>query len=101
MANMFKLPEPARDRIIRMVNVHFDADENVINEFFDGFEILDQIRANNVRTGTNSIIYILFASIADKIRAGTLSGHELVGREINIQPARDGNFKCEFLSLPA
>jgi hypothetical protein len=96
MTTKFRLPEPATDRIVRVTNVHFETDEKVMKTFFDGLEIVDQFRTNNTRTGTKSIVYILFASIADKMRASDLSGYELIDRDVNIQPAKSGNFTRKF-----
>jgi hypothetical protein len=92
MATTFALTEPARDRIIRITNVHFNADEQFIVNIFDGFAIVDQFRTTNTGTGTNSVLYILFKTIADRIRSTELNGLTIVDREIKIQPARDGNF---------
>jgi hypothetical protein len=49
-----------------------------------------------LKTGTKSIVYILFASVADKIRASDLSGYVLIDRGINIQPAQTGNFARKY-----
>jgi hypothetical protein len=97
MATTFTLAEPARNRIIRLTNVHFDADEEVIKDFFIGFEIQDQVRAVNIRTGTKSVVYVLFATVADRIRAQPMSGSHVLDREIKIQPAPKGNYKCKIL----
>jgi hypothetical protein len=67
-------------------------------ELFDGYTILDQFRTINTRTGTRSAVYILFASIADRIRSSELSGHTIIDRKIKIQPARDGSFARKFAS---
>ncbi|KAH3981209.1 hypothetical protein HBH70_214040 [Parastagonospora nodorum] len=92
MATTFALTEPARDRIIRITNVHFHADEQFIVNIFEGFAIVDQFRTINTRTSTNSVLYILFKTIADRIRSTELNGLTIVDREIKIQPARNGNF---------
>jgi hypothetical protein len=98
MATTFTLAEPARNRIIRLTNVHFDADEKAIEDFFTGFEIADQVRAVNTRTGTKSVVYVLFATVADRIRAQPMSGSRVFDREIKIQPAPKGNYECKFLA---
>jgi len=98
MTSTLSLSEPARDRIIRITNVHFKADAQFIVNMFDGFTIVDQMRTVNTRTGTNSVVYILFGTIADRIRSTELNGLTIVDREIKIQPAREGNFARK--SLP-
>jgi hypothetical protein len=77
-----RLPPPARDRVVRMTNVHFAADNKVIDKFFAGYTIQDQYRTTNVRIST----------VADKIRSLELSGSMLFDREIKIQPAPHGNY---------
>lgn len=98
MASTIALSEPARDRIIRMTDVHFDADKELIVNVFDGFTIVDQMRTVNTRTGTSAVVYILFGTIADRICSTELNGLTIVDREIKIQPAREGNFARK--SLP-
>ncbi|KAH7074071.1 hypothetical protein FB567DRAFT_610949 [Paraphoma chrysanthemicola] len=92
MANI-DLPLPARNRVIRITNVHFDADENTIKDFFQGYDIQDQYRTINTRIGTKSIVYVLFAQGADKIRACSLSNSTIFDRVIKIQPAPSGNYQ--------
>jgi hypothetical protein len=87
-----RLPPPARDRVVRMTNVHFAADNKVIDKFFAGYTIQDQYRTTNVRIGTRSVVYVLFSTVADKIRSLELSGSMLFDREIKIQPAPHGNY---------
>ncbi|KAH7069923.1 hypothetical protein BKA63DRAFT_580248 [Paraphoma chrysanthemicola] len=92
MANI-ELPLPARNRVIRMTNVHFDANEDTIIDFFQGCDIQDQYRTVNTRIGTKSIVYVLFAAGADKIRACSLSNSTILDRVIKIQPAPSGNYQ--------
>jgi hypothetical protein len=87
-----RLPSPARDRVIRVTNVHFAADNKAIAKFFNGYAILDQYRTTNVRIGTKSVVYVLFATVADKIRSFELGGSMLFDREIKIHPAPHGNY---------
>jgi hypothetical protein len=111
MATKFALAEPARIRIIRMyvisesyawlslifaspcrTNVDFDATEEDIQDFFAGFNIEDQFRTKNTKTKNNSIVYVLFATVADRIRAGKINGSFVLGRAIKVQPAPIGNY---------
>jgi hypothetical protein len=84
---------PPCNRVIRITNVHFGADEDTIRDFFTGYTIEDQYRAINTRTRTKSIVYVLFATGVDKIRACNLSGGSILGRVIKIQPAPSGNYR--------
>jgi hypothetical protein len=99
MATMLPVLQPARTRIIRMVNVHFDADDDAIKNFFDGYIIEDWYRTVNVRTKKNSVVYVLFSSAAERVRACGLSGHEFMKRIIKIQPAPTGNYERMFSTL--
>jgi len=99
---MLPLLEPARTRIIRLTNVHFDADKEVIEKFFAGYTIEDQFRTVNSRTGIKSVVYVLFANVSDRIRAcHEKSGHKILGRSIKIQPAQIGNYEREYISKPS
>ncbi|KAF2825474.1 hypothetical protein CC86DRAFT_383348 [Ophiobolus disseminans] len=93
MATMFPLAEPARTRIIRLTNVHFSADKAVIEKFFADYTIEDQMRTINSRTGHKSIVYVLFASVADRLRACKKTDRNILDRIIKIQPAPTGNYK--------
>ncbi|KAF1850094.1 uncharacterized protein K460DRAFT_266404, partial [Cucurbitaria berberidis CBS 394.84] len=77
----------ANDRIIRITNVHFDATPEDISSFFSHFTIIDQIRDKNLRTKTESVVYVLFATQTQRIEAERLSGQCILGRRIRIQPA--------------
>lgn len=94
MATTLQLAQPARDRIVRMTNVHFDVGEQAIKDLFKDFTVVDQCRTVNSRTGTRSVVYVLFATVADRIRAVKLTGANLLDRIIKIQPAPNGNYKC-------
>lgn len=78
-----------------MTNVHFDVGEQTIKELFKDFTVVDQTRTVNTRTGTRSVVYVLFATIADGIRAVELTGANLIDRIIKVQPAPNGNYKRE------
>jgi hypothetical protein len=99
MPALFSLPEPARNRIVRITNVHFDASSSTIEHFFEGYLIQDQYRTINSRSGTKSIAYVLFATAADRVRSCELSGSMLCGREVKIQPAPRGNYECKLLTF--
>jgi hypothetical protein len=81
-----------RPRAIASFASHFAADSKAIAKFFNGYAILDQYRTTNVRIGTKSVVYVLFATVADKIRSFELSRSMLFDREIKIQPAPHGNY---------
>ncbi|KAF2030472.1 hypothetical protein EK21DRAFT_88976 [Setomelanomma holmii] len=84
---------PASNRVIRITNVHYDADKDVIDDLFNGYKILDQFRTINPRVGTKSVVYVLFARAADKIRATSVSGRNVLGRKIKLQHALTGNYE--------
>jgi hypothetical protein len=99
MATVLHLPQPARNRIVRMTNVHFDVDEQAIKDLLKDFTIENQCRATNTRTGTLSVVYVLFATVVDRIRAAELDRITLLDRKIKIQPAHIGNYERECLPL--
>jgi hypothetical protein len=92
-----RLPSPAHDRVIYVTNVHFAADSKTLEELFESYAIQDQHRTTNTCIGTKSVVYVLFATVADKIRSFELSGSMLFDREIKIQPAPQGNYTRETL----
>ncbi|KNG50942.1 hypothetical protein TW65_71771 [Stemphylium lycopersici] len=80
--------------VIRLTNVHYEADEKAIEDFFQGYKILDQIRAMNPRTKTRSTVYVMLASVQDRISAvNNLNGGRICGRKVNVMPAHYGNYK--------
>lgn len=89
----------ANDRVIRITNVHYDATPEHISKFFSGFTIIDQIRDQNVRTGTYSVVYVLFATQTERIEAERLSGQYIFDRLIKIQPAPKGKYTSECASI--
>lgn len=101
MATMLPLREPARTRIIRLVNVHFDADGEAIKDFLAGSEIEDWYRTVNVRTRKKSVIYVLFSKAEERVRACGKTGQDFLGRAIKVQPAPNGNYERMLPSLPS
>jgi hypothetical protein len=99
MATKVALTEPARTRIVRITNVHFDADIKVLEEFFESFVIEDHFRTVNTSTGTKSVVYVLFGTAVERIKANSMSGRYVLNRRVKIQPAPDGNYKCKFFYL--
>ena len=83
--------------VIRLTNVHYEADENFIKDFFQGYKILDQVRTENPRTRTRSTVYIMVASVQERVSAvNDLNGGRICGRKVNVMPAHSGNYKSKF-----
>jgi hypothetical protein len=99
MPVVFSLPEPARKRIIRVTNVHFDASSSDIEHVFEGYTMQDQYRIYNSSNGTKSIVYVFFATAADRIRSCALNGSMLFGREVRIQPAPHSNYERKLAAI--
>jgi len=68
--------------VIRLTNVHYEADENFIKDFFQGYKILDQVRTENPRTRTRSTVYIMVASVQERVSA--------------VNDLNGGNYKSKF-----
>lgn len=85
--------------VIRLTNVHYDANEKAIEDFFHdnyGYKILDQVRAMNPRTKTISTVYVMLASVQDRIFAvKNLNGSRICGRKVNVMPAHTGNYESK------
>ncbi|KAA8613558.1 RRM-6 domain containing protein [Pyrenophora tritici-repentis] len=80
--------------VLRLTNVHMQADKRTICRYFDGYRILDQIRAMNPKTRTRSAVYVMFGSVEDKNRAHrTLNLGTILGRQIHLMPAQNGNYR--------
>lgn len=69
MSHNISIPEPAESRIIRVTNVHYDVQRDHLEKFFGGYVIEDTFRAKNTATEKPDVVYILFATVADRIRA--------------------------------
>ncbi|KAF1940345.1 hypothetical protein EJ02DRAFT_494903 [Clathrospora elynae] len=83
----------AEDRVIRVVNFHFDAMATDVEDLFQGLTIIYQVRDINVRSHTDSVIYVLFATVNDRLLAEKLASQYLLDRAIKIQPAHSGTYK--------
>jgi hypothetical protein len=95
MAN-FTYIGPASARVVQLTNVHLDATDADIRDFFNGYTVLDQIRVANPQTGIDSIVYVMFATIQERDDVvATLRSHNILGRRGNIFPARSGNYVGE------
>ncbi|KAH7381295.1 hypothetical protein DE146DRAFT_637045 [Phaeosphaeria sp. MPI-PUGE-AT-0046c] len=73
MSTPFQLPECARSRIICVTNVHFNATTEEIKACFSNSVIEDIYRTTNVRTGKETIAYVLFSTITGENRALTMA----------------------------
>lgn len=89
------VPEPAKTRVIRITNVHFKATNDEIKNLFPDFKIESVFRTINVKTGRRSVAYILFSTITEKNRACALAGLWIRDREVEVQPAPNGNYQRE------
>ena len=79
------------DRVIRITNFHWDATDENISEFFDGFAIVDWKRDVNVKAGKNSVAYVLLRSLDEVIRAiEGLHLKEILGRQVRVMRAKGG-----------
>lgn len=63
--------------------------------FFDGYTIDDTFRTANTRTDTFSVVYALFATVAERIRASDKDGSIIRSRAVKIMPAASGNNQCK------
>lgn len=78
-------------RVVRVLNLHFEARGADIHNFFgDDFTIVDFIRGINPKTNKNTVGYVLFATEQERINSQTLSGRKLLDREVKIVPAVSG-----------
>lgn len=81
----------AENRVVRILNLHYQADDNDIHKFFgDEFTIVDFIRGVNPKTNKNTVGYVLFATEQERIDAQALSNRHILGREVIILPAQGG-----------
>ncbi|KAG9193802.1 hypothetical protein G6011_03837 [Alternaria panax] len=84
---------PASSRVVRLTNVHSDATEEDICQHFQGYTVIDQIRAINPRVGTNSVLYVLFSTLQHRNAVIARSGNRNIrGRRVNIMAAPTGNY---------
>ncbi|CAA9965987.1 RRM-6 domain containing protein [Pyrenophora teres f. maculata] len=80
--------------VLRLTNVHIQADERTICRYFDGYKIVDQIRTMNPKTRTLSAVYVMFGSVEDRNRAlKNLNFGTILGRQIHIMSAHTGNYR--------
>jgi hypothetical protein len=81
----------AEDRVVRILNLHYEAGINDIRKFFGkDFLVVDFIRGINAKTNRNTIGYVLFATEQERINAQALPARKLFGRWVNIIPAVKG-----------
>lgn len=87
------------DRVVRIVNLHYEADNDNVRDFFgDDYSIIDFIRAVNAKSKKNTIGYVLFATEQERINAQMLSGRHILDREVTVVPAQSG-FRGEQLLI--
>lgn len=81
----------AEDRVVRIVNLHYEAGRDEIIHFFgNNYTIVDFIRGINPKTNKNSVGYVLFATEQERINAQILSGRRLLGCEVKVLHAQGG-----------
>ena len=79
------------DRIVRIFNLQYEADGDDFHKFFgNNFTIVDFIRGVNPKTNKNTVDYVLFAIEQEHINAQTLSGRQILDREVKVLPAQGG-----------
>ncbi|KAH6629230.1 hypothetical protein C7974DRAFT_413045 [Boeremia exigua] len=79
------------DRVIRIVNLHYDANsEHVRNFFGDSFSVIDLVRGVNLKTNKNTVGYVLLGTEQERIDAQALSGRQILNRTVKILPAQSG-----------
>ena len=86
------------DRVVRIVNLHYEADSGDIHDFFgNDYTIIDFVRAVNAKSKKNTIGYVLFATEQERLDAQSLSGRRILNREVTVLPAQSG-FSGEVMS---
>ena len=90
----FKYSRPAGNRIFRVDNVPRAATEDDIRHFFEGYMILDQVRAAHPRTGANSSVYVMFGHVQN-----VRTSNYIRGSRVRVEAAHSGNYigKCSIL----
>ncbi|KAF3039075.1 hypothetical protein E8E11_004683 [Didymella keratinophila] len=79
------------DRVIRIVNLHYEADSKDVRKFFgNGFSVIDFMRGVNAKTKKNTVGYVLLATEQQRIDAQALSGGKILHREVKVLPAQTG-----------
>jgi hypothetical protein len=87
---------PANDRVIRIINVHYEANKDIIAKFLQGYIVVDQIRDVNPRTRTESTVYVLLGSVQERNAAvKALHNMSLLGRVVKLMPAPTGTYKSQ------
>ncbi|KAF2623530.1 hypothetical protein BU25DRAFT_477949 [Macroventuria anomochaeta] len=77
------------DRVVRIVNLHYETDSDDIHKFFgNDFTIVDFIRSVNPKTNKNTVDYVLFAIEHERINAQTLSGRQILDRQVKVLSAQ-------------
>ena len=90
---MFTYTGPATARMVRLTNVHYDATEDDILQFFDSYTVIDQTRAIYPRVGINSSVYAMPSTTQDRNVVGTnFRNRHICGRRVNIMPTPSGNY---------
>lgn len=88
--------EPVEKRVVRITNAHYDADAAAIGRLFLNCKILDTIRGYNARTGAHNVVFVLFASVEDKVRALDMNAQFLLGRRVGVHLASKGTYESKF-----
>ncbi|KAJ8111266.1 hypothetical protein OPT61_g6101 [Boeremia exigua] len=78
------------DRVVRIVNLCYNAESDIIRNFFRGFTVVDYARGVNVKSQKHTIGYVLFATEQERIRAQVLSGRKILDREVQVVNAQGG-----------
>jgi hypothetical protein len=99
-SKVFTYNGPATARMVRLTNVHYDATEDDILQFSEGYTVIDQIHAIKPRVGTNSSVYAMFSTTQDGNAVVTnFRNRHICGRRVNIMPAPSGNYVGMYLIL--
>ncbi|KAJ4349485.1 uncharacterized protein N0V89_008101 [Didymosphaeria variabile] len=79
------------DRVLRATNFHWNATDADVNEFFDGYGLVDWKRSINVKSGKSTVAYILLSTLENVVRATEeLNWKELLGRQVRLMRAKGG-----------
>ena len=86
--------------VLRLTNVHLDADSEVIRGYFKGYSVVDQIRVINPKTRYPSVVYVMFASVEERNRAyKSLNLGTILGRRVYLMPAHAGNYRSKLYAM--
>ncbi|KAL1610577.1 hypothetical protein SLS60_002247 [Paraconiothyrium brasiliense] len=79
------------DRVLRVTNFHWDATDADVNDFFDGYGLVDWKRSKNAKSGKSTVAYVMLSTLKNVVHAiQELHMKELLGRQVRIMRAKGG-----------